>query len=271
MARPVKRMPTPLGVGAGQTAHCQLPLGLTYERLYIRANVDAAPKRDVPKADWGTYFDEIRLMVNGDARITITAADLVKLNEYYEQPMVDGCLPLFLSRPWMRTPDGEDQTAYGTAGGLTSFSLEIDIKDGVVINDLDVYAMQSPGRPFGPHLRIQRYVHNQGVVGEAEIADIIRGRYALGALHITTAAIEDIELHVDNRKVIELDKVVRAQHHAVAGRTEQGGMTHLDLMAENRLSQAMPMAVSDFRLKADFTATGNFSIYAESVQPGTAA
>jgi len=265
MARPVKKMPTPLGIGAGQTAHCQLPLGLTYERLYIRANVDAIP-RDVPATDWGTYIDEIRLMVNGDAKITITAADLAKLNAYYGQTDTTGSLALFLSRPWMRTPDGEDQTAYGTLSGISSFSLEMDLKTGQTFNKVEVYAMQSPGRPFGPHLRLQRYVHNQGVTGEAEIADIIRGQYALGALHVTTASIDDVELHVDNRKVMDMDKVIRTTHNTIAGRTEQAGMTHIDLLAENRLGQALPMAVSDFRLKADFTATGNFSIYAESIQ-----
>ena len=80
MAKPVKKMPTPLGIGAGQTASVQLPLGLTYERLYIFANVDAVP-RDVPVSAWGTYVDEIRLMVDGDTKIQITAADLVSLFE----------------------------------------------------------------------------------------------------------------------------------------------------------------------------------------------
>lgn len=269
MGRPVKKMPTPLGVGPGQTAHCQLPLGLTYERLYIRLNVDSTP-RDVPVANWGDYIDEIRLLVNGDARITITAADLVKLNAYYGYPMEDGCLPLFLARPHMRTGDGEDQTAYGTAMGISSFSLEMDLKTGKTFNKLDVYAQQRPGEPFGPHLRIQRYVHNQGVTGEAEIADIIRGRYAMSALHFTTADIGDVELHVDNRKVMDMDKVIRKAHNGISGRTEQAGMTHIDLLNENRMYLAMPMAVTDFRLKADFEATGNFSIYAESIQPGVA-
>lgn len=268
MGRPVKKMPTPLGIGPGQTASCQLPLGLTYERLYIRLDDASGP---VVISKFADFIDEIRLMVNGDARITITAADLVKLNRYYDQDMVAGCLPLFLSRPWMRTPDGEDQTAYGTALGISSFSLEMDLKTGVTIKSLDVYAMQSPGRPFGPHLRIQRYVHNQGVVGEAEIADIIRGNYALGALHFTTDDIGDVELHVDNRKVLDMDSTVRAAHNTLAGRTQQPGMTHVDMMPENRLALSMPMAVQDFRLKADFTATGNVSIYAESIQGGIAA
>ena len=52
-------------------------IGLTYERFYIRMNVDGTP-RDVPVSDWGDYIDEIRLLVDGDAKITITADDLVR-------------------------------------------------------------------------------------------------------------------------------------------------------------------------------------------------
>ncbi len=259
-------MPTPLGIGAGQTASVNLPLGLTYERLYIRLNIQDGTAVDVAAADWGTYIDEIRLMVDGDSKIQITAADLVKLNQFHGQSMKDGALPLFLSRPWMRTISGEDQTGYGTNGGMASFTLEMDLKAGITVNSLNVYAVQSQGRPFGPHLRIQRYVHNQGVTGEAEIADIVRGPYAMLGLHLNTAAIKGVEIHADNRKVHESDKAIRAAHYEVVGRAPQAGFTHVDFTAENRLSEAMPMSLQDFRMKLEFTATGNFSIYAESVQ-----
>lgn len=269
MAKPVKKMPTPLGIGAGQTASVQLPLGLTYERLYIEMNVDGSPQ-DVPVADWGSYIDEIRILVDGDTKIQITAADLVKLNKYYGQAMKAGVLPLFLARPWMQTIAGQQQTAYGTKGGITSFSLEMDLASGITINSLNVYAMQSPGRPFGPHLRMQRYVHNQGVIGEAEISDIMRGGYSMCAMHVTTDDIGEIEILWDNRKILEMSKNIRAAHYDVIDRVPQAGFTHVDFLAENILAEALPMAVSDFRLKADFTATGNFSIYTESVQGRTA-
>jgi len=265
MTRSVKKMPTPAGIGAGQTASVNLPLGLTYNMLFIRMNVDAVP-RDVPATDWGTYIDEIRLLVDGDATYQITATDLVALNQFYGQTIQDGTLPIFLSRPWMRTIGGEDQTAYGTAGGMASFSIEMDLKTGITINDLDVYAVQSPGRPFGTHLRLQRFVHNQGVIGEAEISDLPRGPYAMAALHVTTASISDLEVQVDNRKVTDTDVAMRAAMAAVVNRAPQAGYTHIDFLTENRLVEAMPMAVSDFRLRATFTAAGNFSIYAESIR-----
>jgi hypothetical protein len=262
-----KKMPTPLGIGAGQTASVQLPLGLTYHSFNIRLNVDVAgTPTDVAPANWGTYLGEIRLIVDGDTKIQIEAADLVKLNSFYGVAMVNGVLPLFLSRPWMRTAMGEDQTSYGTAAGMASFALEMDIKDGVTVNSLNVYAKQSAGTAFGPHLRIQKFVHNQGVIGEAEIADIPRGAYAMGALHLTTDQIGAVEVHVENRKVSDSDKAIRDANARYAGRVPQAGLTHVDFMQENRIAESLPMAVNDFRLKADFLTTGNFTIYAESIR-----
>jgi hypothetical protein len=148
---------------------------------------------------------------------------------------------------------------------MDTFSIEIDIKAGANVSLLEVYAVQSAATVYGPHLRIQRYTRNQGVTGPAEIADIVRGPYAMLALHVNTDEIGAVEVHTDGRKIIETDKQIREAHGDIAGRTAQPAMTHIDFLSENRLQEALPMALQDFRLKLEFTATGNFSIYAESL------
>ncbi len=263
MTKPVKRMPTPLGVAPGATASVNLPIGLTYDRLIIRAN--SAVDTPMAVANWAANLGEIRLLVNGDSRLTVDAADMLKLNAFYGQVDVAGALNIFLARPWMRTIGGEDTTAYGTVG-LDTFALEFDIKDAATIRDVEVYAIQSSAKAFGAHRRIQKFTRNQGVTGEAQIADIPRGAYAMFSLHVGTDQIGDAEVVADQKKVIETDKVIRSAMAATAGRTEQAGMTHIDLVSENRVGEAMPMNVSDFRLVLDFEATGNFPIYAESLQ-----
>ena len=263
------KMPTPLGVGQGQVASVQLPLGMTYERLLIVAKYDnAGTPTDIAatSAAWGAQFDDIRLIVDGDTRIEIAAADLFAMNAYYGIQQVGGVLPLFLSQPNARTIDGEDSTAYGTASGMSSFTLEMEIKSDAAIHSIEVYAMQSPPKAFGPHLRIQRHVLNQGVTGEAQIADIPRGPWVLKALHFTTAAIEGVELKVDNRSVYDTVKAVRTAQAKIAGKNPQNGYTHIDVLAQNRVADSMPLAVRDFRVIADFTATGNFAFYAETIR-----
>lgn len=267
MTRPLKLMPTPSTTAAGATASVNCPLGLTFNKFLIFANVDGAP-RDLPMADWGTYFDDVRIMVDGDAEITYDVADLVAINQSKGRTaeMVDGVLPLHLSQPNMRTIQGEDQTGFGTLTGIESLTIELDIKTGVTINELKVYAKQSEGRPFGPHLKVQRYRKGVGVTGEVEISDINKGPYAMLGFHIDTDQINSAEVHADQRKIIEFNRAINDADLAAGGRVPQTGYTHIDFVPENRLVEALPMNLADFRLLLDFAATGNFSIYAESLQ-----
>ena len=267
MTNKLSKMPSVEGVGLGQTASVRLPRGLTYEALYIvgKADIDSAGVADIAVADWGDVIGEIRLMVNGDAKITIDAADLVSLNKFYGTEMVAGMLPLNLARTHMRTIGGERQTSYGTLG-MDTFMLEFDIVgSGVASISLSVYAVQSLPTPWGPHLGIKRFFRNQGVTGEAQIDDIPRGAYAMLAAHIKTADIGEVQVLGDNREIIDTVPAVRDGHHKRAGRTPQSGFTHVDFHAENILAEALPMALQDFRINADFTSTGNFAIYTEGL------
>lgn len=267
--RRIERMPTPGSIAAGQTATVNLPLGPTYHRLNIRmmATNDVDPVADVPVADWGLYIGEIRLMVNGDTRIEIDAADLVKMNQYYGQTLDAGVLPLFLSQPWMRTWQGEDNTAYGTAAGMASFTLEMDLKAGATIGKLEVYAVQSEPKPFGGHLRIQRFSQQMGLQGVKEVSDLPLGAYNMLAMHLSTAAIDKVEILANNVKVIEMDKVIRDAHQKVIERVPQTGMTHIDFLTERRLGEALYMGLTDFRAKLEFTADNvNYKLYAVSMQ-----
>lgn len=267
--RRIERMPTPGSIAAGQTATVNLPLGPTYHRLNIRmaATNDVDPVADVPVADWGLYIGEIRLMVNGDTRIEIDAADLVKMNQYYGQSLDAGVLPLFLSQPWMRTWQGEDNTAYGTAAGMASFTLEMDLKAGATIGKLEVYAVQSEPKPFGGHLRIQRFSQQMGLQGVKEVSDLPLGAYNMLAMHLSTASIDKVEILANNVKVIEMDKVIRNAHQKVIDRVPQTGMTHIDFLTERRLGEALYMGLTDFRAKLEFTADNvNYKLYAVSMQ-----
>lgn len=274
MANQIKKMPTPLGIGAGQTATCDLPTGLTYNRLMIEMNVnDGSNDVDVPIADWGDYLDELRLLVDGDAKIRVDASDLVAINKFRGQSMVAGVLPLFLAQPYFALPESEFSTGYDTGGpdgrpSVSSFSLEMDQKAGITVNSLNVYAKrESTGRAFFDtvHYRIQKYTHNQGVVGQAEISDIRKNAYSMLGYHITTDDIGDVEIEHANREVLQMSKLVRDADADVRKRVPQTGYTHIDFVSDDVIIGALPMQVQDHRIIADFTATGNFNIYAESI------
>jgi hypothetical protein len=150
---------------------------------------------------------------------------------------------------------------------MASFTLEMDLKTGIVVNELKVYAKQSAPKAFGSHLRIQRFSDQMALQGTKEVSDLPRGAYNMMALHLTTAAIDDVEVLADNRKIFDTDRVVRRAEQTILGRSPQAGFTHIDFMTENRLSEALPMALNDFRLKLDVTTAGQtWKLYAVSIQ-----
>jgi len=270
------RLKTPAGIAAGQPATVDIDLGYDYHRFDIFMKDGAGL---IAEANWGANIGEIRLMVDGDAKITIDAADLVSLNKYYGHSHGDGVLPLFLDRRQMRTALGTEQTAYNTNGGMTSFNLEIDLKSGITIGEFYVSAVQSDGiypqghafegqpKPFGAHLRIQKFHHNQGIIGQAEITDIPRGKYAMFATHFKTNAITAVEIHQNQRRFKNFaDLELMNEDLKMAGRFPQAGFTHVDYVTSNLLRDTLPMAVSDHRVKATFGATAAVPFYVESIQ-----
>jgi hypothetical protein len=161
---------------------------------------------------------------------------------------------------------GEDNTAYGTATGIASFTLEVDFKDGIIINDFDVTAIQTAPSAFGTHLRIQKFSDSMAMAGVREISDLPLGPYNMLSLHMTTDKVGDLRVLADNRQIFEANKVMRNAHLALSGRNPQAGMTHIDFTPDNRLSEALPMALSDFRIKATITEPNQqWSLYAMSL------
>lgn len=274
MTKSIRKMPSLGGIGAGQTATRGLPIGLTYEMLMIRMKVTKnGAKIDVPNDKWHEYLGEIRLVVNGETTYTRDAADIVLYNEHHKQAATPGVLNIFLARPWALTAGGQDETAYKTGAGVATFTIEIEQKAGIEIDELSVYAEQSPGvvngvpRAWGSHMNVKRFHKQQGLVGVSEISDLPRGAYQMLGIQVNTDDIATAEVVVNNNKFLEVDQAMLWNSYDRSKRQKIAGQTFLGFDTGGRLAEAMPMAVQDFRLKLDFTATGNFTLYTESIYP----
>lgn len=270
-------LPTPQGIGAGQTATLNLPLGPTYDRIDIEMKTGGGAGTEVTAANWASNIDDIRLIVDGRTEIEIKAADLVKLNQFYDLTPEDGVLSLHLTAPWARTIGGEDIGGYGTAGGMSSFTLEIDLKSGITINALRCRYIQGDTKPFGPHTIIRRLAKSFAAVGIDEVADLPKGAYNLLGLHITDDNIDHIEIEADGQVQHDTLAKSRANQFNITGRNKQTGMTHIDFVAKNRIAfvdgnsgsiraEAFPMDLQDFRLKLDFSeAPATYEIYQHGI------
>ncbi|MGF1609733.1 MAG: major capsid protein P2 [Kiloniellales bacterium] len=267
MSRLLKKMPNGSGIGAGQTATFNLPLGLSYHQLLIRMSADPAGGVafvDIAAANWAGVLGEIRLLIDGSVKIRADAADLVSLWQYYGQTIANGVLPIFLGRPWQRTAQGEDAPAYGTAG-VQSMTLEIDIVAGIAIERLELYAQQGPNMPLGDHYVLRQFPFGVGNLGLRELSDLPRGAFGMLGMHINTDDISMFQLEANQRIIREADRALASAVSGQTGKTFQTGWTHIDLTVTDRLSDMLVMALEDFRVKVTMTGTGNFKLYAEQV------
>lgn len=271
MTRRLEKLPTPQGIGAGQTATLTLPLGPTYHALLIRCKMAV----DTNPSSFKDVIGDIRLIADGNTKIEATADYLVKRNQYFGKSMIAGCLPIFLGNPWARTIGGEDLTAYGTAQNVDSLTLEIDLK--LLPSIFEVYAIQSEPKAFGLHTQIRRFARSFSSVGIDEVADLPTGSHNLMGIDIESGAIDKLEVLADGYRVHNSDFVVRAQTLLNSGRVQQSGMTHLDFVRENRIAfpgadgsvsvEAFPMLLNDFRLKLNFNvAPSSYNIYETTIQ-----
>jgi hypothetical protein len=273
MSRRLQKLPTPQGVGADQTATVRIPLGPTYDRFVLELkNATSGGDATViamTAARVASSIGEIRLIVDGDTKIRGSAAFFMMRALKEGIPFVDGSLPIFLTSPWARTPGGEDNTAYGTAGGtMATFTLEVDFKAAALTPAMQVYSRQSDPKPFGTHLRIQPYSDNFGFTGEHEMAGIpALGPHRLVALDIDSDTVDKVEVLANSVSVFTSSPIIRELELKISGRTPQSGWTHVDFVGENRMDESLPLALSDFRTKVLFTtAPDAFSIYATTIQ-----
>lgn len=260
------KMPTPGSYNAGQTASTKLLLGNTHERVDIRCNaqIAAAPK-DLAAADWTTVFGDIRVIANGQTKIEIDAADLVMRAGFYGTPIEAGVLPLDLRMHWMKDPRAAELGAYGTQG-LSTLTIELDVKAGQTINSLEIYSQQAPQTPWGPHLEIHRYNRNVGVAGQIDISDLPRpSNVMMTAFHFNTSNINAMSVYADQVQRVDTDAIQRAAVLAAIGRTQAAGYTSWDYLYRDVPVDGQVMGVQDFRIKPTFTAAGSYNLITETI------
>ena len=267
MTRPITKMPTVLGIGAGQTASVDLPCGLTYFELLIRcqATIGGTANTDLAAADWATIFGDMRILVNGDAKLTLGTDFAVARAQYFGEVLQAGTLPVKFYMPWMITEADQNAAAFKTAN-ISTFSLEIDQKAGAAVQLLDVYAKQGAAANWGSHLEIHRYAKQVSIAGTTQITDIPRGNWGTTALHLNTDQVTRAQVFRDQTKAFDMDASIRDTAFVEAGRVPQTGYTHLDFCADNILREALPMNASSLNVEFDMQATGNFSLYSETLK-----
>lgn len=286
--RIMNRQPTPEGVGAGQTATHKLPLGPTYHAIFFRLSVKVDGVDVNPAAeDMHNFIERVTLKVDGKATYAAPTEILVKNNAYYGNQMRAGVLPLYLDLPFARTTLGEDFGSYATGAGMSSFTIDVKMKSGIVINFLEItteesFPVMGEGvNAFGWHLELMEFSESFGAAGEQDIGFIPLDPYHIVHLAFDSPSIGDVEVKANNTSIHVSDKEIREQMQYDSGRVKQAGMTHIDFVQKNRIvllrntpngavfnPEAPSMNLKSFRPKIQWTTAPNaFKAYVLCLKP----
>lgn len=260
--RPMK-LPSMSAVQAGATASLNIPVGPTYRQLFLlykKAGVDAT------EAQMGTDLTKIRLKINGIVRFEISAADYIKLIKDQGFTINAGELPIFLSRPTARTPQLEEDGAWGTAN-VGTFTLEVDIASGAGTITLEAAAWTTADRrPLNGIIQLLPYTFQAATGGQFEVSTLPRGNGDLWSLYLFTSNTTGFEMEIDGVKISDAPMSVITNSRKWTGRVPQAGLFVFEPTWLDRGEDRIPLAgAQDFRVKLTLSGAETIRIYMETV------
>lgn len=265
MFRYTRKLPSFATVGAGQMATLMVPKGWTYRGLVLKYQTGGA---NATEAQMKADLTAIRLKVNGNTRYEASAEQLIDIQtHFYGESVVAGMLFIPLSRKWLKTIEAQDNTAWGTSN-VDTFSIEVDISGGAVTPSLVAHAEVDPVKnDLGIIVEGHTFHYNAAGAGTMEISDLPKSSGQLVGLHMKTTVVSALQLTVNAVEFInsDIDVMNAIYQREPMRRAPVNGWVHLDPLALNRIGDAWPMAVEDFRLKLTTTGAGTVDLFLETL------
>jgi hypothetical protein len=268
-ARIEVRMPSPEGVGAGQTATFRLPIGRRYHSLQIEYS-----GTDFTLA----HMTEIRVLANGKVIQRFSGTERDALNQFDGLAAASGILVIPFDRVGLKLQQAEEETALNTGSVnpetgyvVNSVAVEIDIASAADAPVLSMTASQSDQLPGGPGtvLHVLRPTKNPTGAGVFEISDLPRGTRTSIALNRITFIpsandISKLVVERDSRTIFERSKALNERVQSNGVRTPQSGYHVIDTTEGGYGGQPIGLlGAADYRYKLTMTGAADITILAE--------
>jgi hypothetical protein len=262
------------GVAQGQNATLDIAPGPTFHGLWIEYKESGAL---AAQADMETDITRIQLKLNGKVQREYSAAQLFKILAAYGIPVTTGYIYIPFSEPWARTPDQEDALAWGTAAGVESFQVRVEIVTGATSPELSAFAeVDYIKRPIGLIKKFRSNVVPITKTGINNYTPEIEPLDAYAAMHAFSSNITAVEVETDRVEHFEGSKTVLDALYKAKGFTPQTGVTHILFNNTLRTTHALPMQkldakgnpsgkVGQFNVDFDMSSAASFTLISETI------
>jgi hypothetical protein len=191
-----KVLPNFNGVGAGQTATLDVPIGSTYHQISFETS-------GVTPAQLSNF----KVLLNGIPHIELPSVDALEaLNQFDGRSPATGIFVLDFERFSLLTRQARELTAIGTGMGdadpnqVRTFQIQMDIAASATNPSIKATATTSPASMSGLIRKIRLFNRNPSGAGTFEISDLPKGDMINKVFFKSTGAskIEALTLEIDN-------------------------------------------------------------------------
>lgn len=249
------------GTGYGEKATLTVPIGPTYDEIFLETNLSAA------------QLKRVTLTLNADEIIVLDGELIKKLEAYKGLTQTDGFFTIPLMDITAKTKNGMAYTGLVTERG-DNITLEVEIADTTQDNapaiKLQAWATVSAGqaaRVVVPQIKRQTM---QASATENEFLDLISGPLQLvRRMHFLSDQIHALQIHRDFVKVHDSTKALEEMRAKRNRRFWQSNCYHFDPIMRGYYIDELFQTVHNSELK--FTVkthkpVGSIPIIVESVQ-----
>lgn len=267
MAKKIIKLPSISRIASGSVAVLELPIGPTYERVFLVATASSGLSIGL--------FGRIEVIANAKViQQYKTAQRLADLNAYYSRGVdaftsIAAEFAIHFERAELHDLAYRRAPGIGTAD-LATFNVEVTLGTLPAGFTLTAYAEIDPmPQPLGIFTRIREFPFNAPAAGVVEMDKFPRsGLYQ--AIHMAKSDVKYVELEANGVRIIDSSKDVLhrvAKEGSPLKRVPQSASyTHLDLCTDGDLANALKAdGLGDMRLKMNCDTSGTFDLITETL------
>ncbi|MGF1888858.1 major capsid protein P2 [Photobacterium profundum] len=248
------------GTGYGEKATLTIPIGPTYDEIFLETNLSAA------------QLKRISITLNADEIIVLDGELLKKLEAYKGLTQTDGFFAIPLMDITAKTKNGMAYTGLVTEGG-DNITLEVEIAETSQSNSpaikLQAWATVSAGqsvRVVVPQIKRQTM---QASSTENEFLDLISGPlHMVRRMHFLSDKVHSLQIHRDFVKVHDSTRALEDMRAKRNRRFWQANCYHFDPIMRGYYIDELFRTVHNSELKFTVKTSepcGSISIIVESV------
>jgi len=268
----LKQLPTIANVAAGNTVSVVLPVGNTYETLYLKY-AGVTPEQ----------LKNIKLEINGNLVSEYPNGErLVSMDSHYNRAQTVGVLTFNFKRPELHQLRDERFFGLDThkSQGIQTCNISIDVDAAATAPVLTAYADVVQSLPGVPNYltKIRRFIVPVSAAGQFDIDNLPRPRGAsIAAIHLympddadadAVCQITKAELLIDNVNWHDVPANVAAEVQKANGRTPQtADSAVIDLIRDGDITHALTLTdtIQDMRIRCVAASTGQVEVMIEYI------